>query len=632
MEAAGRKFYNSNGAEQDCIQVLKDKGINSIRLRVWVNPAAGWCSVNDVVTQAVRAKNMGMRVMIDFHYSDSWADPGQQTKPAAWTTLDFNGLLTAVYNHTYDALTLLKANSVTPEWVQVGNETNNGMLWEDGKASVNMNNFARLVTSGYNAVKAVDSSTKVIVHLSNGYDNSLFRWMFDGLKNNAAKWDVIGMSLYPTQSNWATLNNQCLNNMNDMVARYGKEIMISEVGMDVGPAPTVKAFLTDLIGKTRSLANSKGLGVFYWEPQSYNNWQGYTKGAFDMTGKPTVAIDAFLENPLPPPVTNFATNGSFEVNGTGAQTPTGWSESGTVTASYTSAGNGWNPAGSYFLNHYDAAAYQVRTFQTVSLPNGHYTLKAWAIRGNGQNSVQMTATGYGGADLSANITYNNAWSEVNIPDINITNGQVTIGFLSDANAGNWLNVDSITLTTLTALPVSLVSYVATLQPGGQVRLNWKTASEINNKNYSIERSINGINYTEISWVQGRGNTSVESQYEFVDHSPAAGQVNYYRLTQFNIDGRSTVLGVKAINVKQPKSNLSVYPNPVVNTMRIVSGDFKGQKVAFTLIGGDGKKVLNKQLVPTTNEVRLSVAGISSGQYFLLVTGDNINETRKVFIK
>lgn len=294
MEYYNWSFYNDNGVKQDLLQILKDHGMNSIRLRVWVNPSINFSNKADVVKQAVRAKNMGFRIMIDFHYSDTWADPGNQKKPAAWTSKNFTALKTAVYDHTYDVMNTLKASGVTPEWVQVGNETNNGMLWEDGKASVSMSNFAALINSGYSAVKAVSSSSKVIVHLSNGYDNSLFRWMFDGLKSNGANYDVIGMSLYPTTSNWSTLNAQTLTNMNDMVARYGKEVIISEVGMDVSAPTTAKAFLTDIISKTKSVSGGKGLGVFYWEPESYGTWYAYTKGAFDSSGKPTVALDAFL--------------------------------------------------------------------------------------------------------------------------------------------------------------------------------------------------------------------------------------------------------------------------------------------------------------------------------------------------
>ncbi len=293
MELAGRKFYNASGIEQDGMLVLKNLGMNTIRLRVWVNPTGGWNNTNDVVAKATRAKNLGFRILINFHYSDSWADPGQQTKPAAWAGQDINALQTSVYNHTFSVLTALKNAGISPEWVQVGNETNDGMLWPEGRASTNMNNFALLINAGYNAVKAIDSNIKVMVHISNGQDNALFRWIFDGLKSNNAKWDVIGMSLYPDPTNWANYNTQCLTNMNDMVNRYNKEVMVVEVGMSWDQPAACQSFLTDLIAKTKSVTGNKGLGVLYWEPQCYGNWQGYTKGAFDNTGKPTIALNAF---------------------------------------------------------------------------------------------------------------------------------------------------------------------------------------------------------------------------------------------------------------------------------------------------------------------------------------------------
>jgi len=293
MEASNYIFYNDSGVQQDCMQILKDKGINSLRFRVWVNPTGGWCGKKDVATMAKRADSMGFRVMIDFHYSDWWADPGKQNKPAAWASDNLSQLLTDIYNHTYDVLDTLKLLGITPEWVQVGNETNNGMLWPTGKASTSMANFASMVTNGYNAVKAIDSSILVIVHISNGYDNSLFRWMFDGLKNNGGKCDVIGMSLYPSYSTtpWKTMNSQCLSNMNDMVTRYNKAVMICETGMTYTAQYECNAFLLDLIAKTKSVTG--GLGVFYWEPECYN-WQSYNLGAWNTNGRPTLAMDAFL--------------------------------------------------------------------------------------------------------------------------------------------------------------------------------------------------------------------------------------------------------------------------------------------------------------------------------------------------
>ena len=297
MEAGGKKFYNTTGTQMECMALLKSLGMNSIRLRVWVNPTDGWCNKQDLLVKALRANNLGMRIMIDFHYSDSWADPSIQTKPAAWASLSFADLKTAVGTHTTEVLNLLKTNNITPEWVQVGNETGNGMLWDDGKASANMANYAALNNAGYDAVKAVFPNAKVVVHLNNGFDNGLFRWMFDGLKSNGAKWDVIGMSLYPywykTSNDWQNCNIDCLANMNDMVSRYGKEVMICETGMSWDSPVVAKSFLADLILKTKSVASNKGLGVFYWEPEAYGNWQGYKLGAFDDAGRPTVALDAF---------------------------------------------------------------------------------------------------------------------------------------------------------------------------------------------------------------------------------------------------------------------------------------------------------------------------------------------------
>jgi arabinogalactan endo-1,4-beta-galactosidase len=294
MEASGLKFYNSGGTAMDCIALMKSLGMDAIRLRVWVDPAGGWNSNADVVAKAKRVKQLGLRLMLDFHYSDTWADPGHQTKPAAWAGDDLATLTDKVYSYTVSVLDTLRSNGVVPSWVQVGNETNDGMLWPEGKASTNMSAFAALVSAGYRAVKSINDSIKVIVHVSNGYDNSLFRWMFDGLRSNGASWDIIGMSLYPTASNWQSYNTSCLANMKDMVSRYNKQVMICEVGMAADQAATCQSFLTDLISKVKTVPGGNGLGVFYWEPESYNNWQGYGLGAFDDSGKPTVAMNAFL--------------------------------------------------------------------------------------------------------------------------------------------------------------------------------------------------------------------------------------------------------------------------------------------------------------------------------------------------
>jgi arabinogalactan endo-1,4-beta-galactosidase len=293
MEKSGVQFYNANRREMECMHLLRDLGMNSVRLRVWVDPDNGWCNKYDVLVKAWRAKNLGMRIMVDFHYSDTWADPGNQNKPAAWEDLSFSELMGAVEIHTTEVLQLLKENGIDVEWVQVGNETGNGMLWNDGKASENMGQYAALNNVGYIAVKKVYPDAKVIVHLQSGNDSSLFRWLFDGLKNNGGKWDIIGMSLYPTVDNWETMTTNCIANIEDMIDRYGTDVMICETGMSWDEAATANEFLTSLITQCKEIADNRCLGVFYWEPQAYNGWKDYTLGAFNNDGSPTKALSAF---------------------------------------------------------------------------------------------------------------------------------------------------------------------------------------------------------------------------------------------------------------------------------------------------------------------------------------------------
>lgn len=298
MEATGYKFYDTDGSEKDCLQLLKDRGINTIRLRVWVNPsndkASGHCSKEETVAMALRAKNMGMRIMIDFHYSDSWADPGKQTKPAAWANHSFSELLNDVYNHTFDVLNALKSAGVNPEWVQIGNEIPGGMLWPEGSTS-NWGQLAQLLNKGYEATKAVNATIKVIVHVDEGNNNTKFRWFFDNAKANAVKYDVIGLSYYPfwIKSDYTTTIADLANNLNDMASRYGKEVMVVEVGGDYTLVQNTHDMLVAVIKAVKAVPNNKGLGVIYWEPEGEKSWSGYQLNCWQSDGKPSPALDAF---------------------------------------------------------------------------------------------------------------------------------------------------------------------------------------------------------------------------------------------------------------------------------------------------------------------------------------------------
>jgi arabinogalactan endo-1,4-beta-galactosidase len=199
-----------------------------------------------------------------------------------------------IYNHTFEVLDTLKSLGVIPFGVQIGNETDNSMLCPDEWASDHMNNFAAMVNRYYEAVKAVDSTLQVIVHDSNGYNNSLFRWMFDGLKNNNDRWDIIGMSAYPAWVNgmtWSTCNTRCMENMQDMIERYQTKVMVVKTGCDFKKTIDANNFIYDLIEKTKTAGR---LGVFYWEPEGYRH--GYDLTAWDQATKYQSSVGCFSGN------------------------------------------------------------------------------------------------------------------------------------------------------------------------------------------------------------------------------------------------------------------------------------------------------------------------------------------------
>ncbi|WP_295769374.1 glycosyl hydrolase 53 family protein [uncultured Mucilaginibacter sp.] len=302
MEATGFKFYNTAGKEEDCFKILKDKEINTIRLRTWVNPsndkASGHCSKEETVAMAVRAKKWGMRIMIDFHYSDTWADPGKQVKPKAWEGHDFNTLLDDVYSYTEDVMQALVNAGVYPEWVQVGNETPGGMIYPEGITN-NWPQLAQLINKGYDAIKKVCSKSKVILHLDRGNDNARFRNWFDKATLHGAKFDVIGMSYYPYwlkgKPDYTLSIDDLGKNLNDMAQRYNKEVMIVEVGGEANKPHNTYGMLIAVQQKVKQVPNGKGLGVLYWEPQGAASWSHYALSAWGDDGKPTKALDAFLK-------------------------------------------------------------------------------------------------------------------------------------------------------------------------------------------------------------------------------------------------------------------------------------------------------------------------------------------------
>ena len=330
MESKGHQFYNNEGQARECTALMKEYGMNAIRLRVWVDPSKhdNWCNKEDVLVKAKRAKALGMEVMVDFHYSDWWADPAKQNIPASWKGHSYEEMKKDLANHTQEVLQFMKDNGITPKWVQVGNETTNGMLWSVqtneqgweikdengntiitesmGHATRNPEQYAGFFKAGYEAVKAIFPEAIVIVHLDNGFDADLYDWNPGILTSHGAKFDMIGMSLYPY---WAEMyHNQtaeqtisgCMANIKRVSAKYGCEVMIVETGMlcadEQGKLASASVLEEGYQQLVRIIKESKEIGckgVFYWEPECKPSQ--YKLGAFTEDGRPTRIMDAFKE-------------------------------------------------------------------------------------------------------------------------------------------------------------------------------------------------------------------------------------------------------------------------------------------------------------------------------------------------
>ena len=306
QERHGVQFHDRNGRERECLELLKnDYQMSAIRMRVWVNPRGGSCDKNELLAMARRVKALGMQLMVDFHYSDSWADPAKQPIPKAWEGHSYKQMKRDLAQHTIEVLTLLKENDIEPRWVQVGNETANGLLWPMGHIEKNPKQYAGFIRAGYDAVKKVFPKAIVIVHLDRGHKQSLYDWNLDIVRKYGGRWDMIGMSLYPY---WAMeghpelkaddIITDCMSNIRHVSEKYKCDVMIVETGFEVDEQHPEKMEegrrqLTRVIKEARSMTNGHCRGVFYWEPQCLPG--GYKLGAFDHNAAPTAIMEAFVE-------------------------------------------------------------------------------------------------------------------------------------------------------------------------------------------------------------------------------------------------------------------------------------------------------------------------------------------------
>ena len=307
LESRGYRWRDLAGAEKECFALMKSLGFNAVRLRVWVDPKDGWNAGADLAEKARRAAALRLPVMLDFHYSDSWADPGKQFKPARWAGLDRPALLKAIGEHTTKVLKEVKATGAEIAWVQVGNEIRPGLLW-DAKAetsgalhdvrtggrtvaAANAANFADFLNAGASAVRKCCPRAKVIVHCDHGE-----KWGdLAGVLNAAKKvdYDIFGVSLYPPQD-WGAATRACAENLARVKSEYGKMTMVCEFGMPTHPFDPARDAASELL---KAMRRTKGCrGVFYWEPESFPEAHGYKLGASTCEGKlatPTPALAPF---------------------------------------------------------------------------------------------------------------------------------------------------------------------------------------------------------------------------------------------------------------------------------------------------------------------------------------------------
>lgn len=298
LESNGEKLYNAKGEIRENTALMKELGLNAIRLRVWVNPRGGWSGAEDVLEMAKRAKYYDMAVMIDFHYSDWWADPGKQHIPAAWQYMSYDEMKNAVSEHTQDVLSLLKKNGIDVKWVQVGNETTNGFLWPMGRASDNMEKYAGFTEAGYQAVKKIYPNAQVIIHIDGGCDQKRYDFIFDGLKKYGTHYDMIGLSVYPywdvvakLESDWKGTVRDFTANIKHLYEKYGKETMVVETGAEAKHPKEGYTIMKAVINAAKNDCGGHCHGVFYWAPELEGQ---YPLGAFD-NHRPTEIMKAFAK-------------------------------------------------------------------------------------------------------------------------------------------------------------------------------------------------------------------------------------------------------------------------------------------------------------------------------------------------
>lgn len=298
------KTFKDDGETKPGLEILKDHGYNWVRLRIFNNPKDLPNNLAYTIALAQEAKKLGFHLLLDFHYSDTWADPGKQFMPAAWKDRTHAQLVQAVFDYSRDTIAALRSAGVLPDMVQIGNEITNGMLWPDGKLPENWDHFAELVQAGIAGVRVGSGDLpmpRIMIHIDRGGDVDGTKRFFDTLNSYHVPFDVIGQSYYPW---WHGSLNDLRANLLFMAREYRKDIIVVETAYcwrpteytkRPGPFPETPEgqaqFLDEVNRTVQATPDGLGIGVFWWEPAV--NGPLVARGFFDDNGNALPVIKVF---------------------------------------------------------------------------------------------------------------------------------------------------------------------------------------------------------------------------------------------------------------------------------------------------------------------------------------------------
>jgi len=300
--------FKENGQPVDVLTMLHQHHYNWVRLRIFLNPAASADKLpNDLpytLALAKRAHDQGFKLLLDFHYSDTWADPDKQFTPSAWQGMKHKQLSDAVFTYTRDTIATFRVAGVMPQMVQVGNEITHGMIWPDGKLPDNWENFADLLKAGIRGVdagRATAPRPRIMIHIERSGELDQAIWFYENLARLHVPFDVIGLSYYPT---WHGPIAHLRTNLRDLAQHFGKPIIVVETAFNYTPGDFIgkksdfpespegqKAFLQAVDQAVREIPNGLGQGVFWWEPAARDSLTG--RSFFSEAGNVEPVISAF---------------------------------------------------------------------------------------------------------------------------------------------------------------------------------------------------------------------------------------------------------------------------------------------------------------------------------------------------